>query len=109
MAPSVVGGLAMYRSRAPLGSKSCAFLCCIFATAVVLMFALTVCPCAYASEPNSSHDREVRIHIMPYYNMDAILVECDGHFGMIDSGEDSLYPNGGTVTFCEKVLRRALG
>ena len=94
MVPSMVGGVAMHRSGTSLGSKSYVFLCCVFVTAVVLTLGLTVRPCAYATEPNSPHGCEVRIHIMPYYNMDAILVECDGHFGMIDSGEDSLYPNG---------------
>ncbi|MCR2034171.1 MBL fold metallo-hydrolase [Adlercreutzia mucosicola] len=36
----------------------------------------------------------VRIHVLPFDNTDAILVECDGRFGMVDSGEDSSYPDG---------------
>lgn len=39
-------------------------------------------------------DGEVRIHVMPYNNTDAIIVECDGKFGVVDSGEDSLSPDG---------------
>ena len=39
-------------------------------------------------------DGEVRIHVMPYNNTDAIVVECDGKFGVVDSGEDSLSPDG---------------
>lgn len=39
-------------------------------------------------------DGEVRIHVMPCNNTDAIIVECDGMFGVVDSGEDSLSPDG---------------
>lgn len=35
-----------------------------------------------------------RIHILPFKYSDAILVESDGHFGMVDSGEDNSYPDG---------------
>lgn len=34
------------------------------------------------------------IHVLPFNYSDAILVESDGHFGMVDSGEDSSYPDG---------------
>lgn len=37
---------------------------------------------------------DAKIHIMPFNYSDAILVESDGHFGMVDSGEDSSYPDG---------------
>lgn len=36
----------------------------------------------------------VRVHVMPFSFSDAIIVECDGKFGMIDAGEDSDYPTG---------------
>ena len=35
-----------------------------------------------------------RIYILPFEYMDAILIESDGHFGMVDSGEDSDSPDG---------------
>lgn len=35
-----------------------------------------------------------RIHILSLTSMDAILLESNGRFGMIDSGEDSDYPDG---------------
>ena len=58
-----------------------------FAAAILVLVSIVLPATAYA-------DSGVRIHIMPYNNMDAILVECDGHFGMVDSGEDSSYPDG---------------
>ena len=36
----------------------------------------------------------VRVHVLPFDNTDAIIVECDGRFGMVDSGEDNSYPDG---------------
>ena len=35
-----------------------------------------------------------RIYILPFEYMDAILVESDGRFGMIDSGESGDSPDG---------------
>ena len=35
-----------------------------------------------------------RIYILPFEYMDAILIESDGHFGMVDSGESSDSPDG---------------
>ena len=36
-----------------------------------------------------------KIHFLTLQdNTDAILLECNGKFGMVDSGEDSDYPNG---------------
>lgn len=37
---------------------------------------------------------EVRIHVLPFSYNDAIIIECDGHFGVVDSGEDDDYPDG---------------
>ena len=43
-------------------------------------------------EPEVSYSK---IHFITLpYNSDAILLESNGHFGMIDSGEDSDYPDG---------------
>lgn len=39
-------------------------------------------------------DGSVKIHVMPFDYSDAIVVESDGHFGLIDAGEDSDYPSG---------------
>lgn len=39
-------------------------------------------------------DGAVRVHVLPFSYTDAIVVECDGHFGMIDAGEDSDFPSG---------------
>lgn len=39
-------------------------------------------------------DDTVRVHVLPFSYNDAIIVECDGKFGMIDAGEDSDYPTG---------------
>ena len=36
----------------------------------------------------------VKIHVLAFDDADAILVECDGRFGMVDSGEDSDSPTG---------------
>lgn len=38
----------------------------------------------------------VKIHVLAFDDADAILVECDGRFGMVDSGEDSDSPTGTT-------------
>lgn len=47
---------------------------------------------SYAASPATAG--VVRIHVLPFDNTDAIIVECDGRFGMVDSGEDSSYPDG---------------
>ena len=41
------------------------------------------------------HSTDGTVHFLTLPdNTDAILLECDGKFGMVDSGEDSDYPNG---------------
>lgn len=37
---------------------------------------------------------EAKIHVLPFNYTDAIVVECNGHFGIVDSGEDDSYPDG---------------
>lgn len=46
--------------------------------------------------PTSAVGREgeLTIHVMNYSSQDAIILECDGHFAMVDSGEDNDYPDG---------------
>ncbi len=36
----------------------------------------------------------VRIHVLPFLWMDAIVLESNGHFAMVDSGEDNDFPSG---------------
>ena len=70
-------------------------LLCVLAFAAGFIFS---CPfLAHADEIACESVGEVRIHIMPFNNMDAILIECNGRFGMVDSGEDSSYPDGSGV------------
>ena len=46
----------------------------------------------YAASGNTT-----RIHFIALYGAsDAILLESNGHFGMVDSGEDWDYPSGST-------------
>ena len=41
------------------------------------------------------HSTDGTIHFLTLnHNTDAILIECDGKFGMVDSGEDNDYPDG---------------
>lgn len=39
-------------------------------------------------------DSSVRIYVMSYNDQDAIILESDGRFAMVDSGEDNDYPDG---------------
>ena len=43
------------------------------------------CPNAALAQPAEASD-SARIYILPFEYMDAILIESDGHFGMVDSG-----------------------
>ena len=47
---------------------------------------------AYAATKASSG--RSRIHIMAFESQDAIVLESNGHFGIVDSGEDASYPDG---------------
>lgn len=65
---------------------------------VLVAFALVATTClwiyaspAYAGEGEAG---SVKIHVLPFNYMDAIVLECDGHFGMVDAGEDDDYPSG---------------
>ena len=39
-------------------------------------------------------DGELTIHVMNVASQDTIVLECDGRFAMVDSGEDNDYPDG---------------
>lgn len=51
------------------------------------------CPNVALAQPAEASG-SARIYILPFEYMDAILVESDGHFGMVDSGESSDSPDG---------------
>lgn len=51
------------------------------------------CPNVALAQPAEASGG-ARIYILPFEYMDAILVESDGHFGMVDSGESSDSPDG---------------
>lgn len=60
-------------------------------TAVLVCLAVLCLPLA----ANASAKNKTRIHFICIEgNNDAILLESNGHFGMVDSGEDSDYPRG---------------
>ena len=51
------------------------------------------CPNVALAQPAEASG-SARIYILPFEYMDAILIESDGHFGMVDSGESSDSPDG---------------
>lgn len=62
---------------------------CIFLT--TFFFGTSV----YSAPTTTAQNDPGSIHFITLYdNTDAILIECNGKFGMVDSGEDSDYPNG---------------
>lgn len=54
----------------------------------------TICFLSLAPREAMAAQGSASIHVLPFNYSDAILVESDGHFGMVDSGEDSSYPDG---------------
>ncbi|WP_272434245.1 MBL fold metallo-hydrolase [Actinomyces sp. B33] len=62
----------------------------VTASVLVGAGALTILP----SGPAHAADGQERIHIMGYNFSDAIILESDGRFAIIDSGEDNDYPDG---------------
>ena len=50
---------------------------------------------AYADQSQSeAASADTHIHIRPFAGTDAIVLESNGRFGIVDSGEDSDYPDG---------------
>ena len=51
---------------------------------------------AFLTSPRAAFAEEgvTRIHILPFDYQDAIIIESDGQFGMVDSGESEDYPDG---------------
>lgn len=64
------------------------------ALALLFLCAAFVPHQALADGNRSLLSGEVRIHVLPFSYNDAIIIECDGHFGVVDSGEDDDYPDG---------------
>lgn len=63
----------------------------------VLIGALSVPSFAEAPlEAEAASGSDIKIHFLNLSDEpnDAILLECNGHFGMIDAGEDNDYPDG---------------
>lgn len=56
-----------------------------------VLIVLVIPQSAIADENDTGN---ARIHVLALSNMDAIIVESDGHFGMVDSGEDDDFPDG---------------
>ena len=69
----------------------------LFTTFVAVLMALLLVlfvPATAHAENGQTESSTVRIHMLPFDHMDAIIVECDGHFGVVDSAEDSEAPDG---------------
>ena len=50
---------------------------------------------AYADQSQTeAASAGTHIHILPFAGTDAIVLESNGRFGIVDSGEDSDYPDG---------------
>ena len=57
--------------------------------------ALASPPTAYADQSQTeAASADTHIHILPFAGTDAIVLESNGRFGIVDSGEDSDYPDG---------------
>ena len=70
----------------------------LFALSAVLctLLSMTLVSTAYANPYNRTSDLGSggSIHIFAFESTDAILIESNGLYGMVDSGEDSDYPDG---------------
>ena len=56
---------------------------------VVALVAALLLTCAVFPRVARADEGSVRIHVLNFYeDEDAILIESDGRFGMVDSGED---------------------
>lgn len=79
-----MGGLRLQHTKVGVGG----LLARLGTAVLVAVLATALCTVrAHASE-------SVTIHVFAFNEMDAILLESNGHFGIVDSGEDSTYPTG---------------
>ncbi len=75
---------------------------CAFRTMLAIVLAVACAAPALASPPTAYADQsqteaasaDTHIHILPFAGTDAIVLESNGRFGIVDSGEDSDYPDG---------------
>lgn len=76
--------------------KQKAFLYCLIVLSIGLLF-----PVLSAREASAAAKAtNAKIHFINLNaNNDAILLECDGQFGMVDSGEDGSYPDGSSKRY----------
>ena len=81
-------------------TKGAALISLPFLLVVAILFALTTPQFAHADENETGG---ARIHVLAISDMDAIIVESDGHFGMVDSGEDSDFPDGSDPRYPQRV------
>ena len=67
---------------------------------VVALVAALLLTCAVFPRVARADEGSVRIHVLNFYeDEDAILIESDGRFGMVDSGEDDDYPKGNDARY----------
>ena len=60
-----------------------------------------------ATTDSTFHSTDGTIHFLTLnHNTDAILIECDGKFGMVDSGEDNDYPDGSDPRYPDRKSTR---
>lgn len=88
------GGSLLFRGLASCGWGGILFAIAVLSSALVLGDYSV----AYADSAAKAEDEIVRVHVLPL-GVDAILVECNGRFGMVDSGEDSDYPDGSDARY----------
>ena len=61
---------------------------------IIILFLLLFIVVETSDVPEQNCANNTRIHFISlFFTTDAILLESDGHFGMVDSGEDWDYPN----------------
>ena len=63
-----------------------------FAFCMIVCVCLTIVGCTNVSV--GSHLTGLKIHFLSVGQADAALIECDGHYAMIDCGNDSVVENG---------------
>ena len=86
--------LSTYQKKSNLFSTFVA----VFMSLLLVLFV----PAVAHAENEQTGSGTVRIHVLPFDHMDAIIVECDGHFGVVDSGEDSLSPDGSDFRYPQR-------
>ena len=57
-------------------------------TAIVLLLCILLCSCGFQSEftPTPSQEEQLWVHFIDVGQADSILLQCDGHYALIDGG-----------------------